>query len=94
MGDYIEYRHTGSETLSGANLIWIKTTMESTYGKICAYGKKCEFSKGDRLYLRRTYYSPGGVTGYWVYEIGNDSDVSYKLTDFQSDHKVFVQSWY
>jgi hypothetical protein len=68
--------------------------MENTFGKISAYGKKCEFSVGDKLYLRRTYYTPGGISGYWTYQIENDSSVYYRLTDFQNDKKVFVKSWF
>jgi hypothetical protein len=94
VGSFIEYRHTGYETNEGPNLIWIKTSMENIYGKICAYGKKCEFSAGDKLYLRRIYYSPGGISGYWTYQIENDSSVYYRVTDFQNDKKVFVESWF
>jgi hypothetical protein len=94
VGSFIEYRHTGFEINEGPNLIWIKTSMENTYGKISAYGKKCEFSGGDNLYLRRTYYTPGGISGYWTYQIENDSSIYYKLTDFQNDKKVFVESWF
>ena len=43
VGSFLEYRHTGYETTEGPNLIWIKTSMENTYGKISAYGKKCEY---------------------------------------------------
>ena len=94
IGDYIDYRHTGAETFSGTSLIWVKTTMENTYGIISAYGKKCEFSIGDRIYLSRSYYSPGGISEYWVYTIENDSSVYYRVTDFQNDHKVLVKNWF
>lgn len=94
MGDFLDYRHTGMETMSGPNIIWIKTSLDTTYGKLSAYGKKCDFNVGDRLYLRRIYYSPGGVTGYWEYRIENDSSLFYRLTDFQHDNKVAVQDWF
>lgn len=94
VGSFIEYRHTGFEINEGPNLIWIKTSMENTFGKISAYGRKCEFSAGDKLYLRRTYYTPGGISGYWTYQIENDSSIYYRLTDFQNDKKVFVESWF
>jgi len=94
VGNFIEYRHTGMDTFSGTSLIWIKTSMENTYGKISAYGKKCEFTVGDRLYLTRKYYSPGGISAYWVYIIENDSSIYYKVTDFQNDHKVMVKDWF
>ena len=94
IGDYIDFRHTGSDTFSGTNLIWVKTSMESTYGKISAYGKNCEFSAGERVYLTRKYYSPGGISEYWIYSIENDSSVYYRVTDFQNDHKVLVKDWF
>jgi len=94
IGDFIDYRHTGPETFSGISLIWVKTSMEKTYGKISAYGKACEFSVGDRIYLTRKYYSPGGISAYWEYSIENDSSVYYRVTDFQNDHKVFVKDWF
>jgi hypothetical protein len=90
----MDYRHTGPENYDGPNIIWVKTSMEDVYGKISAYGKKCEFSEGDRLYLRRTFYSPGIVSGYWVYTLENDSSVSYRATDLQHDREVFIKTWF
>lgn len=94
VGDFIEYRHTGPENYEGPNIIWVKTSMENEYGKISAYGKKCDFVQGDRLYLRRVFYSPGIVSGYWVYIIENDSSVSYRATDLQHDREVFIKAWF
>lgn len=94
VGDFIEYRHTGPENYEGPNIIWVKTSLESLYGKISAYGKKCDFSPGDRLYLRRVFYSPGIVSGYWVYIIENDSSTSYRATDLQHDREVYVRTWF
>lgn len=94
VGDFIEYRHTGPENYDGPNIIWIKTTMEDRYGKISAYGRKCDFTVGERLYLRRKFYSPGIVSGYWVYVIENDASVSYRATDLQHDREVFIKTWF
>ena len=94
VGDFIEYRHTGPENYEGPNIIWIKTTMENQYGKISAYGRRCDFAAGDRLYLRRIFYSPGIVSGYWVYVIENDGAVSYRATDLQHDREVFIKAWF
>jgi hypothetical protein len=94
IGNFVDYRHTGPEDANGPNIIWIKTTMESTFGKISAYGKKCDFSVGEKLYLKRSYYAPGGISGYWVYQVENDSSVYYRATDFQHDHKIAVESWF
>jgi hypothetical protein len=93
IGNFVDYRHTRPVNLGDPNLIWIKTTMDSTYGKISAYGKKCKFAAGDKIYLRRTYTSPG-VFGYWEYQIENDSSVHYRTSKFQYDNKVFVQNLY
>jgi hypothetical protein len=94
VGKFLDFRQTGSKTDHTPNIIWIKTSMESTFGKIAAYGKKCAFSIGDKLYIKRTYYNPGGVSGRWVYQIENDSSVFYKLSDFQYDRKVDVEVFF
>jgi hypothetical protein len=93
-GTFLEYRHTGSVSSGEPNLIWIKTSMENIFGKISAYGRICDFTAGDNLYLKRTYYSPGVISGYWVYQIENNSSVSYRLTEFQHDKKVLVENWF
>ena len=92
IGGFLDYRHTGPETSDGPNIIWIKTSMDKTFGKLSAYGKNCEFTIGDNLYLRRIFYSPGDVSGYWIYQIENDSSVYYRLSEFQYDKKVYVET--
>jgi len=92
IGEFLDYRHTGPETSDGPNIIWIKTTMDKTFGKLSAYGKNCDFTIGDNLYLRRIFYSPGDVSGYWIYQIENDSSVYYRLSEFQYDKKVYVET--
>lgn len=94
VGKFLDYRQTGPDDYNGPNIIWIKTTMDNTYGKISAMGKKCEFSVGDNLYIKRSYYSPGGVFGYWEYRIENDSSLYYRVSDYQYDHKVLVETWF
>ena len=94
VGVYVDYRSTGPDTFGGKNLIWIKTTMDSTYGKISAYGKMCSFKPGDRIFLTRNFYSPGSISGYWIYMVENDSTFSYRATDYQYDKKVFVQTFF
>lgn len=94
IGDFIEHRQTGPENHDGPNLIWIKTTLEERYGKISAYGRRCDFVEGDRLYLRRKLYTPGIVSGYWIYFIENDSSVSYRATDLQHDREELIKTWF
>jgi hypothetical protein len=90
VGNYLDYRHTGSEDFAGPNIIWIKTSLDSIYGKIAAYGKKCDFTAGDRLYLKRVYSTPG-VMGYWTYQIENDSSLFYEVMKFQSGKDYFIE---
>ncbi len=93
IGDYQDYRHTAPARFGDPHLIWIKTSRDSTFGKISAYSKECGFREGDRLYLRRQYVTPG-IYGYWMYQIENDSSVFYRVCEYQNDRKVLVQSWY
>jgi hypothetical protein len=94
IGEFLDYRHTGPETSDGPNIIWIKTSMDKTFGKFSAYGRSCEFTIGDNLYIRRIFYSPGDVTGYWIYQIENDSSIFYRLSEFQYDKKVYVETMF
>jgi hypothetical protein len=93
IGNFLDYRHSEPATIGDPHLIWIKTTQDSTYGNISVYSKKCEFSHGDKLYLRRTYFTPG-FFGYWRYQIENDSSVYYTLSEYQYDKKILVQTWF
>jgi len=94
VGNYIEYRQTPSARIGYPNLVWIKTTLKGTYGRISAYSKDCKFKAGDRLYIRKEYIMPG-VSGYWEYYVeSDDGSVLYKLTEFQNDKKVNTDSWF
>ncbi len=94
IGKYVDFRHTGPVTYGGPNIIWIKSTMDKVYGKISAYGKRCDFATGDNLYIKRTYMAPGGVTGFWMYQVENDKGIYYTATDFQYDRKVLLETWF
>jgi hypothetical protein len=95
IGNFIEFRQTPPPRFGDPNLIWIKTTMEDTYGRISAYSKECGFKPGDRLYIRKIYMMPGGISGYWEYKIeSDDQTVSYRMTEFQNDRKVSVTTWF
>jgi len=95
VGNFIECRHTGPERFGDPHFIWIKTTQDSVYGKISAYSRSCEFITGDPLFLRRTYYSPGNLSGYWIYQIESSNEkVYYRVSKFQYGNKVLVQTWF
>ncbi|HSL86724.1 MAG TPA: hypothetical protein VK861_07295 [Bacteroidales bacterium] len=93
IGDFVEFIHTGPENFGGPHYIWVKTSLDTLFGNISAYSKKCDFTPGQRLYLRRTYM-PQGPFGCWIYQIENDSSLVYRVSEFQFDDKVLVQTWF
>ena len=93
IGDFLDYKYSGARSFGGPHLIWIKTTLDTTYSNLSAFSRKCEFTVGDKLYLRRTY-SSSGLFGYWIYQIENDSAIYYKVSEYQLDDKVLVQTWF
>ena len=95
VGNFVEYRQHIPEKLGQPYLIWIKTTMDSTYGKITAFGERCDFKPGDRLYIKRNQVSPGPISTYWEYQIeSDDKQVIYKLSEFQHDRKNLIGTWF
>ena len=94
VGNFIGYRYTGPADYGWPNTVLIKTTQDSVYGKISAYCSICEFTQGEKLYIRRVYQSPGAYS-YWTYHIENDKEnmVSYKLSEFQEGNRALSQSF-
>jgi hypothetical protein len=93
VGDFVSCTYSKPVVPGGPHQIAIKTTLDSLYGDISVYSKKCDFILGQRLYLRRTYV-PSGVFGYWIYQVENDSSVFYRVSEFQMDDKILVQTWF
>ena len=91
IGNFMDYCHTGPEVVGGDDLIWIRTTIYSNFGKISAYSKTCGFLVGDKIYLKPTSTTPGKY-GYWEYQVENDSSVSYKVSDFRFENNAFVRN--
>ena len=91
LGNFVESHHPPPNVTGGANLIWIKTTVFPAFGQLSVYGRNCEFSPGDQLYLRSRYSSEGSF-GNWEYFVENESAVSYRLSEFRHDDKVLVQA--
>jgi hypothetical protein len=95
VGNFVEYRQHVPEKFGEPYLIWIKTTMDSTYGKISAFAERCDFKTGDRLFIKRIQLSPGPVTTYWEYQIESDNNtITYKLSEFQHDRKNLIRNWF
>ena len=95
VGNFVEYRQHIPEKFGEPYLVWIKTTMDSTLGKISAYGERCDFQTGDRLYIKRILLSPGVLSSYWEYQIeSEDSQFTYRLSEFQHDRKNLINTWF
>jgi hypothetical protein len=90
IGNFLDYCHTGPEMSGGNDLIWIKTTIYNTYGKISVYGKACNFNVGDKIYLKPVYPTPEKF-GNWVYQIENDSSVIYRVSEFRFENNLITR---
>ena len=87
----MDYCHTSPPIVGGEDLIWIKTTIYNSFGKISAYGKTCGFSVGDKIYIKPTDSRPDKY-GNWLFQIENDNSVSYKVSDFRFENNSFTRS--
>ena len=76
-----------ARTSSGSKHQWIRVLENYRH-----MARTAILPSGDKLYIRRTFFSPGDVTGYWIYQIENDASVYYRLSEFQYDKKVYVET--
>jgi hypothetical protein len=95
VGNFVEGQVSPPAYFGSPHILLITTTLDTLYGKISAYSKKCDFQKGERLYIRRIYQS-SDVFGSWIYRIENDGPVrvSYQVGEFRNGNKVLSQNWY
>jgi len=95
VGDFIEGQITPPAYFGSPHILLITTTLDSLYGKISVYSRKCDFKPGDRLYVRRIYRKTD-VFGSWIYEIENNNPVkvSYQVSEIRTGNKVLAQDWY
>ncbi len=95
VGDFVEGRITAPAFFGSPHILLITTTLDSLYGKISVYSRKCDFKPGDRLYVRRIYRKTD-VFGSWIYEIENNNPVrvSYQVSEIRNGNKVLAQDWY
>lgn len=91
IGNFMDFYHTGPEIVGGKDLIWIKTTVYSSFGKISVYGRTCSFSVGDKIYMKAVSSTPGNF-GYWEYEVENDSSINYRVSEFRFENNVFTRN--
>lgn len=95
VGQFVTFAHDKPQGFGSPHLIWIRTDLKSKFGDIVAYSRRCEFVPGERIYIRRIWYSPSVTSGYWMYQIeGELSQKHYRLRQFQLDNKILVQSWF
>jgi hypothetical protein len=93
VGDFLGYRHTGSDANGKPDLIWLSTTQDSIHGKISAYSKECSFTPGERLYLRRALTTSGKIQA-WVYQVENSDSVNYMINEYQDHSTALVDTWF
>ncbi len=95
VGNFVECEIAPPSYFGNPHVLSITTTLDTLYGKITAYSKKCDFHPGDRLYVRRVYQTTG-VFGSWIYQIENENPVkvTYQISEFQSGKKMLAQSWF
>jgi hypothetical protein len=95
VGNFVECEVRPPSYFGNPHILLITTTLDSLYGKISAYSKKCEFQQGDRLYVRRVYQS-SEIFGSWIYKIENENPVrvSYQISEIRNGNKVLAQDWY
>lgn len=91
IGNFIDCYHTGPEIVGGKDLIWIKTTVYNSFGKISVYGRTCSFSVGDKIYMKPVHTTPGNY-GYWEYQVENDSSINYKVSEYRYENNVFLKN--
>ncbi len=92
VGNFLDYKHTASDSKGNPDLIWITTSRDSIHGKISAYSKECHFTPGERLYLRRVL-AVNGKSEAWVYRIENADTVNYMLNEYQNHNKDLADDW-
>jgi len=93
IGDFIDYSKTGPEVFGCGNLIWIRTTVFNSYGKISAHADTCRFKEGDRIYLKRMYSVPDSY-GSWDYQVENDSLVVYRVSKYKYENSTLVTTYF
>lgn len=95
VGNFVECKHVEPEKFGDPHIILIKTTLDEMHGLISVYSRKCEFTAGERLYVKRTNVATG-IWGYWEYIIENSQEkpLFYPISEFQYNERTLVQNWF
>ncbi len=80
VGNLLDYRRVEGEGLLDPDVVWLKTTLESNYGKIGIYVKgELELDVNERLYLRRSHADTPGINQWNYFLESNSGEVFYRL---------------
>jgi len=80
VGNLLDYRRVEGEGLLDPDVVWLKTTLESNYGKIGIYVKgEFELDVNERLYLRRAHADTPGINQWNYFLESNSGEVFYRL---------------
>jgi len=80
VGNLLDYRRVEGEGLLDPDVVWLKTTLESNYGKIGIYVKgELELDVNERLYLRRAHSDTPGINQWNYFLESNSGEIYYRL---------------
>ncbi|HDZ40753.1 MAG TPA: hypothetical protein ENH59_03625 [Bacteroidetes bacterium] len=80
VGNLIDHRRVKGEGLLDPDVVWLKTTMESNYGKIGIYIKgELKLNINERLYIRRIHSDNPGIDQWSYFLESNNGEVYYRL---------------
>ena len=80
VGNLLDYRRVEGEGLLDPDVVWLKTTLESNYGKIGIYVKgELKLDVNERLYLRRSHADTPGINQWNYFLESNSGEVFYRL---------------
>jgi hypothetical protein len=80
VGNLLDYRRVEGEGLLDPDVVWLKTTLESNYGKIGIYVKgELRLDTNERLYLRRAHADSPGIDQWNYFLESNSGEVYYRL---------------
>ena len=86
VGTFLDYRYVKPQRLVDPHTTWVKTSLEEIYGKIPVVSRKCKFTPGEPLFVRRRFISlPGNVSGFWHYSLeSSNKKIYYPLSTRRS----------
>ncbi|MCF8222370.1 MAG: hypothetical protein K9J25_04425 [Bacteroidales bacterium] len=91
VGNLLDYRRIEGELLLNPDIMWLKTSLESEFGKIGIYLRgDLELILNDRIYIRRTHTEHPGINHYSYTLESSDGEIFYRLHSFRKKGKTVL----